>query len=277
MNYLFAPAAVDPPFPSIHQVGVSPWVRPEFVLPVLSRSVAPLSLLLEGNAIDLGLTSCVISIDPGLAFDVLQLANPALGEPADPVWQLPSALVAAGRESLQSLLECAPQVDTHACSAASSEYASRVRLSVRRACVSHFLAGELGRCNPKKAYLGGLLLDIPEIVPLTLPVHEGFRARLLSAMCCAMPAALVRAAMAQRNENAGISDPLVATIILAEACLHRQVTPLTSGFWACWPEVRDEQRGSLLDACGELDRWTAQNMDVLDPWEFMTRLERRKH
>jgi hypothetical protein len=274
MGDLLAQTAVDPPLASLADAGVNSWVRPEFVLPVLSRSVAPLSLLLQDNAIDLALASSVVSLDPGLAFDVLQLANPALGEPADAVWQLPSALVAAGRESLQSLLECAPRADGYCCGGANCRLTERMRDSVRRACIAHFLARELGRCNPKKAYLGGLLFDIPEIVPLTLAVREGFRVRLLSAMCSAMPACVVRAAIVQCDQNTDTSDPVVATIILAESCLRQPVKPVAFNLWGCWPEVEPKQRSLLLKACHELDQWTVLNLELLDPWEFMSRLER---
>ena len=71
MSNLVAPTAADPPLSSFAEVGV-PWIRPEFVLPVLSRSVAPLSLLLQGNAIELPLATSLFSLDPGQAFDVLQ-------------------------------------------------------------------------------------------------------------------------------------------------------------------------------------------------------------
>lgn len=276
MGNLMAQTAVDPPLASLAEAGANPWVRPEFVLPVLSRSVAPLSLLLQGNAIDLALASSVVSLDPGLAFDVLQLANPALGEPADPVWQLPSALVAAGRDSLQSLIECAPQADRYLHGGANSRLTEQMRDSVRRACIAHFLARELGRCNPKKAYLGGLLFDIPAIVPLALPTHDGFQVRLLSAMCRAMPASLVRAAIVQPDQATDVSDPVMAIIILAESCLYQPVSPASARVWGCWPEVAEEQRSSLLKACHELDQWTVHNLEVLDPWEFMSRLERHK-
>jgi hypothetical protein len=65
----------------------------------------------------------------------------------------------------------------------------------------------------------------------------------------------------------------MAIIILAESCLHQPMKPASSSLWGCWPDVGEEQRSSLLNACHELDQWVLQNVEVLDAWEFMSRLE----
>lgn len=254
--------------------GPRPILRPEFVLPIMARSAVLLNLLLQDNAIDLGLASSVVALDAGLAFGVLQLANPVCGEGADPVWQLPAALVAAGRESLQDLLECAPRLEAQ--SDRHGKDAALMRDSVVRACVAQLLARQLGKCNSKKAYLGGLLMDIPRMVAATRKMPDGYRARLLSIMCSSLPAALVRAAMTEVDEGAGVSDPLMATILLAELQLRDTAELEASEFWGSWPDRSSEQRCCLLESCRDLSRWAGENVIRLDPWEFMVRLERQE-
>jgi len=250
-------------------------------MPVLARSAVLMSLLLQDNAVDLELATCVVALDPGLAFGVLQLANPACDRPGDPVWQIPLALVAAGREALQNLLEYAPRITLSALEGERGQLLQLARGAVVRACVAQLLARELGRCNPKKSFLGGLVFEVPQMVGLTAAVRGDYRARLLSVMCNSLPAAVVKAALADMDEAEGVNDPLLATILIAEA-LIQAATPASrspiaaSGSWRCWPDLVQEQRASLLKRCAELTDWVAANLYRLDPWDFMSRLERRK-
>ena len=81
---------------------------PLVILPVRTRSVSLLKLLLRDSAIDLELASSVVGLDPGMAFGALQLANAQRHQGDDPIWQLPLAVVEAGRELLGYLRSTRP-------------------------------------------------------------------------------------------------------------------------------------------------------------------------
>ena len=255
---------------------------PEFVLPVLRRSAVLMNPLLQDSAIDVELASSVVGLDPGLAFGTLQLANPACGDPGTPIWQLPLAVVAAGREALQQLVDGAPRIEPPS---SSHEYAQLTQLAsnaVVRACVAHLMASNLGHCHPKKSFLGGLLFDLPELANLTLHYGDSCKVKLLSTMCRSLPAALVKATMGDPGDENSAADPVVATIFLADALLREKTLhPLTPSLeklaaapqWSCWPDFDVEQRSSLLQCCSELAEWANTRALQLDPWEFMSRLE----
>lgn len=261
------------PFLVTESAAAPPNIRPEFVLPVMPRSAVLFHLLLQDNAIDLGLASSVVALDVGLAFGVIQLANPVCGE-GDLVWQLPSAVVAAGRESLLDLLERAPRLDPQLSSNGRQRLSAMMRDAVVRACLAQWLARQLGKCNTKKAYLGGLLFDIPKMVAATRKVHDGYRAQLLSIMCNSLPATLVRAALTEVDDDGEVSDPLLATILLAELQVRGRNAPADTPLWDCWPDFNAEQRACVLETCGKLASWAGENFMRMDPWEFMSRMER---
>lgn len=251
---------------------------PEFVLPVLTRSAILLNLLLQDDAVDLELASCVVALDAGLAFSVLQLGNAI--ESGGSISQPASALVAAGREALQKLLECAPRVESQPGGKGNGPLPGLAMDAVVRASLAHLLGRELGKCNPKKCYLGGLLFQVPAMVAATAGVNDGYQGRLISVMCNSLPAALVKAAMWDVEKPGWVQEPLIATILLAEALLSRKNAAGCSALgaaplWSCWPELDRDQRSALIDRCCELGQWARTNLLRIDPWEFMSRLERR--
>jgi hypothetical protein len=252
------------------------------VLPLGTRCASLLTLLLQDGAVDLELASSVVALDPGLAFGTLQLANGNRNEGSDPVWQLPMALVAAGREALQQLVQRAPKIE------ASNPASNRTRLSnltsgaVMRACVAHLLARELGGCNPRKSYLSGLLLELPALARFASPVAS--QVQLLATMCGALPAGIIRAAMGTTAEEENRpTDPLAAAALIADAVIRARAEGLPTGameelastpLWHYWNETDTRQRTALLGHCCETAKWASAKLGHMDPWEFMARLER---
>jgi hypothetical protein len=255
---------------------------PEFVLPVLPRSAVLLNLLLQDDAIDLGLASAVVGLDPGLTFAVLQLANPMQGDSGGPVWQLPQAIVTVGRGELQQLVNRVPRIGTLENPGGQKRSAQLVEHAALRAGVAYGLARELGRSNPRESFLGGLLLELPDLVSLNLPAGDACRARLLSVMCHCLPSTIVKAMMI--GEDSDGCAPTAAIIFLASALLpasRLDLLPEAAAldlaalpFWQGWPELDLRQRCELVQSSAELARWTRASACRLDPWEFMARLER---
>ena len=135
---------------------------PGFHLPILARSAALLQTLLQDAIIDLELASSVITLDPGLAYQVLRLANRNVPDDRDRIWQLPLAIVTAGRANLDELLDRSVQLDP--AGSRESVMQSLITEAVLRACLAHSLARELGSCSPRKCFLSGLLFDLPALV-----------------------------------------------------------------------------------------------------------------
>ena len=255
------------------------------LLPLLTRSVSLLTLLLQDGAVDLELASAVIGLDPGLAFGTLQLANRERAEGEDPIWQLPLAVVAAGREALQQLLQRAPKIECSGNAGKVSRLCKLVANATARASVAHLLARELGGVIPRKSYLSGLLFELPAIVRLAAPQFS--QAVLLSSMCRTLPAAMVRAAMVGMADDGEEppSDPLLAIVLIADAVLGAEAEPFSqtawleelaaSPLWHCWQATGAQQRNFLLGHCCEMARWAKARLHDMDPWEFMSRLERR--
>ena len=130
------------------------------MLPVLTRSVSLLRLLLRDSAIDLELASSVVGLDPGMSLGTLQLANARRHQGDDPIWQLPSAVVQAGRERLEHFILHAPTIESPGNSARRAQLEKVVEDAVVRACVAHGVTRELGQSNPRKAFLCALLFVI---------------------------------------------------------------------------------------------------------------------
>jgi hypothetical protein len=253
---------------------------PEFVVPILPRSAMLLNLLLQDEPIDLELASAIVALDPGLAFAVLQLANPIEGDSGDSVWQFPEAIVTTGREELQRLVNRVPRVNglerpgTRRCSP------ELVQNAAVRACVAYWLARALGRSNPRKGFLGGLLLDLPQMVSWNLPPGNGYRIRLLSVLCHCLPSSIVKAMMAD-GEDVRDCGPTAAITFLANASLavggpasRMDLAALPA--WQYWPELDARQRSALLESSAELASWARASVYRVDPWEFMSRMERRR-
>jgi hypothetical protein len=249
----------------------------KFVLPILNRSAVLLNLLLQDTAVDLELASSVVALDPAQAFAVLQLANSGARETGEPVWHLPAALVAAGRPALQELLESTPRLQD--ATVAGRRLAAMARDGAVRAAVAQWLSRELGLCNIRKSFLGGLLFDIPEAVAATCPSPEHREERMLAALCASLPAAVAKAAMTHVEDPGPVGDPLVASVLLAELIVHRagllSLAELAdSALWECWPEVASARRSNLLEQALLLQQWASAYVYRVDPWEFMSRLER---
>ena len=276
--------AVHPRTPASHAAGCA--VRgehealaplPAVMLPVRTRSVSLLTLLLQDAAIDLELASSVVGLDPGLAFATLQLANARRREAA-PIWQLPLAIVEAGRESLEYLVRHARTVEGNA--------AGRGRLvevadhAVARACVGHGLARELDTCSPRKAFLCGLLFDLPQLAPAGHAASPSAGA-LLAVLVRLLPADMVRAVTVA--DTAATVDALAALVLLADAVVAAQSTPAAdrieelaaSGLWRCWNDIDGGRRRTLLDRAFDVAGWAAASLAGMHPWEFMAKLESR--
>jgi hypothetical protein len=253
--------------------------------PILSSSAAFLRLLLQDGAVDLELASSVVALDPGLAFGTLQLANRELPDGTDRLWQLPSAVVTAGREGLEQLLEDAPLVEScgnHLCVAGLRKVIAN---SVSRACVAHLLTRELGSSNASKCYLSGLLFDLPALTRRRSPDSLLSSVVLLSSMCRSLPAVIVRLSLAQPLEEPDPSDPLIAIVLIADRLVRatdladakpRFEELSTLALWHRWESIPTLQRAALLKRCCGLLSWASANLYKLNPWEFLARLERRK-
>ncbi len=208
------------------QCDVLPWrnlpdrtEEPLFELPILQRSISFLNLLLQDGAIDLELACSVIALDPGLAYGTLRLANRDLIDDCDRIWQLPLAVVTAGREALEQLLR-----DTvHIIRGAPLEqdpFEKLVTDAVSRACVAQLLARELGSAHPRKCFLCGLLLELPTIARLSVPARLISPAVLVPDMCRSLPAVIVRAVLARQVEEPISSDCMAVIVLIADAVLQ---------------------------------------------------------
>jgi hypothetical protein len=242
-----------------------------------------LTLLLQDGAVDLDLASSVAGLDPGLAFGTLQAANRHREEGSEPIWQLPLAVVAAGREAVGQLVERAPRIEDCGHPGKQLRLRQLVTNAVVRGCVSYLLARELGGCQPRKAYVAGLLLEVPALARLASP--ETSQVALLSILCRTLPAAVVRAVMAAKSDRSeeNTREPIVATALIAQTVLelHAAGAELDAWLqdlagrplWDCWKGTDARQRMALLShGCG-MAAWAAANLRNLDPWEFMARLE----
>jgi len=259
---------------------VEPALETEFLLPVLTRSVVLLKLLLQNEAIDLELASSIVALDPGLAFAVLQLANLERDTRESPIWQIPSALVAAGQEALETLLDHAPRLESPT-GRLKDRLSALAQKSVMRACVAHWLARELRGCDARQSFLCGLLLSVPRMVALVHARCPDYRAGLMAAMARSLPAVLVRASLAGRHAAGEGSKRPLATSLIAEALLGREqsaggAAAAAVEAWNCWPEVDGNGRHALLESGSEMACWARANWLRLEPWELMSRLERRR-
>jgi hypothetical protein len=254
------------------------------MLPLQDRSAALLNLLLEDGAVDLELASAVVGLDPGLAFGTLQLANRDRGDWKALIWELPLAVVAAGRDGLQELLQRAPRFTRPPKTQDPLRSSDPAVNGVARASAARLLAKELGSCNPRKAFLSGLLFELPCLARTVSASSDISRLTLLSAMCHALPVGMVKAAMVGANfmDEDASSDPLLAISLIAEALLQVPKDDFSGAtleglanrqlWWSCG-EADIRQRRLLLHRSLEIAHWSASNLYRLDPWKFMARLE----
>lgn len=252
------------------------------VLPVLSRSVSLLTLLLQNGAVDLELASSVVGLDPAMAFATLQLANRRNGAGGDRIWQLPLAVVQAGRGPLRHFVQYAPTIES------AGNLAQRARLqttacnAVVRACVAYHVTRELGTCNPHKAFLFALLFRLPLWGRCALG-PEGSPAVVLSTMGRILPGSIVTGVMAGDTGSGATADPLLAAVLIADAVVKAQPEGFdrllqelaSSSLWDGGNSVDLGRRRELLNHAFEVAAWAAASLHRMDPWEFMARLESR--
>ncbi len=246
-------------------------------LPILSRSAALLTLLLQDGTVDLELTSSVIALDPGLAFGTLQAAN--LERSNGEVWQLPLAVVAAGCESLLIILNGALKLES------SYDYGTGAKLrqlyvrGVQRGCIAELLTSFLGHANPRQSYVAGLLFDLPDILSLAQTGSRDHPCYLKSAT----PDCLLASTL---SANADL-NPVTASVLLANGLLEipgsatadssPQLQSLaSSSLWGAGDACSTRERCQFLAQGSRLGSWAALNALRLSPWEFMTRLRRHK-
>src|SRR5271166_1149872 len=150
-------------------------------LPVLTRSAALLTLLLQDGTVDLELTSSVVALDPGLAFGTLQVANLERSG-KDEIWQLPLAVVAAGCERLLDMVNCALKVESNYDCGTSAKLRQLYLCCVQRACIAELLTNLLGGANPKQSYVAGLFLGLPGVSTPSSPTSSVLSVALRSAL-----------------------------------------------------------------------------------------------
>ncbi len=160
--------------------------RPDFLvlgLPVLTRSAALLTLLLQDGTVDLELTSSVVALDPALAFGTLRVANQERNGEGE-VWQLPLAVVAAGCDRLLAMVNGALKVETNYDCATSERLRQMYLRCVQRACIAELLTTLLGNANPKRSYVAGLLFGLPGISRPVAASIPAWRSNSAEGVCC---------------------------------------------------------------------------------------------
>ena len=133
--------------------------------------------------------------------------------------------------------------------------------------------------------LVGRRSELAALVRLTRLSRWTSYAALLPAICRVLPSPAVTAALSGvcNREDTGAGDPVVASVLIADSVIalvdkghgSQQCERLAGeAMWRCWSEVGSEERIFLLDQCCELAKWVSANLQVMDPWEFVARLER---
>jgi HDOD domain len=254
---------------------------PTFALPILSRSGALLSLLLQDGTVDLELTSAVVALDPGLALGTLQLANLERNGDGE-IWQLPLAVVAAGCDRLLAMVNSALRVESSYDCGTGARFRQLYLRGVERACIAEWLTHVLGAGSPMPAYVAGLLSGLPRMASLA----DAKSPELLRCEMEIPPGARCSAGAAPLGRMAGCT-PLAASVLLADRVLElpgREITESSPQLqklaactlWEAWDSCRMQDRCRLLMQGEKLGRWVAANAPRLSPWDFMARLHRRK-
>jgi|SRR5271166_1482935 len=252
-------------------------------LPVLTRSAALLTLLLQDGTVDLELTSSVVALDPGLAFGTLQVANLERNGEGE-IWQLPLAVVAAGCDRLLAMVNCTLKVESNYDCGTSAKLRQLYLCCVQRACIAELLTNLLGNANPKLSYVAGLLFGLPGMSNPAGPKTPALSVALRSALSARLPSAL---AVADPSGTVGERNPIAASVLIASGVLElpegenpessQQIQRLASSpLWKSWDACHLHERRQLLWQGCKLARWAAANAPRLSPWEFMARLHRRK-
>ncbi|MGB7555615.1 MAG: HDOD domain-containing protein [Candidatus Korobacteraceae bacterium] len=293
-----------PILPRDHNFDVPPFL----CLPILTRSAALLTLLLQESSVDLELTSAIVAMDPGLAFTILQIANREGHEQDEAIWQFPLALVACGHGHLLQVISQVPKIEGYSSTKTRAQLGQLWMRAVVRASVAFVLGKQLEGGNPRQAFLAGLLFELPALVRLGFLSSAERQDELQLAIRASLPPQIT-AAIGQAPDRVRVnrsadchfhfgshSGPSSeeraqtwsrAILLLAEALLRstiresvpspeRCVALASNAAWQCWKETSMEQRRRLLEGCWRLARWAAVNAPKMNPWEFTARLERSK-
>jgi len=251
-------------------------------LPILARSAALLSLLLQDGTVDLELTSTVIALDPGMAFGTLLAANLERNGNGE-IWQFPLAVVAAGCGRLQAMLNGAFKVESSYDCSTSAKFRRLYLRGVQRACIAEWLAAQLRNADPRQSYVAGLLCGLPRAAS-----HAG--AGPLDGVAAKESGwSLSALLIAAGNPSCGLAEfvPAVVSVWLADGLLKfsdcevtessAQVKELAaSPHWRSEEAFSTGERCRLLAQAARLGRWVAANAPRLSPWDFMARLHRHR-
>jgi len=264
--------------------------RPELPilgLPILSRSAALLTLLLQDETVDLELTSSVVALDPGLAFGTLQAANLERNGEGE-IWQFPLAVVAAGCDRLQGMVNSALKVESSFACGTSAKLRQLYVRCVQRACIAELLSNLLGNANPKQSYVAGLFFELPGLTNLAGSKNPAFSAALKSALSGSLRGdGLTAAAGLSTTEEERPRNPIAASVLIANWLLElpedenpESSEPIrrlaASPVWEFWDGCGMHQRRQLLCQGRKLGKWAAANAPRLSPWDFTARLQRRQ-
>jgi HDOD domain len=260
---------------------------PIFGLPILARSAALLTLLLQDGTVDLELTSSVVALDPGLAFGTLQVANlERNGEGG--IWQFPLAVVAVGCDRLLEMVNSAHKVESSFTCGTSAKLRQLYVRCVQRACIAEMLTNLLGNPNPKQSYVAGLFFELPGMTNLAASRNPALSAPLKAALSDSLRADLLAAGPdPSPTEEETPHNPIAASVLLANWLLEvpEGETPESSEpiqrlaanpVWQSWDGCSMLRRRQLLCQGRKLAKWAAANAPRLSPWEFTSRLQRRQ-
>jgi len=271
------------PPPRVCDAGYEPFEPSILDLPILTRSAELLNLLLQDGTVDLDLASSVVSLDAGLAFMVLQLANRDRGTGDVAIWQLPMAIVAGGQQRILRSLNRAPRIET---ALGPRIGAHLLQLSVRavvRGAIAQVVAVQLGGVNLRQAFLGGLLFELPGMVQMTAGSRSLALQRVLrTALDESLPPELATVIADGSAERERPRTSLAAAIVLADAFSEHALGKSSPGNgklddwaqWQCGQAGNAGQWHRLTDRCFQLARWVAANVQTIAPWEFAAKVGR---
>jgi len=255
-------------------------------LPILTRSAALLALLLQDGSVDLELTGSVIALDPGLAFGTLKAASRECNGQSE-IWQLPQAVVAAGCDRLLEIVNCARKIESSYECAAATRLRQLYMRGVQRACLAEMLTNALNHADPERAYLAGLLFDLPGMASRLGRTRTALPLVLRSALSDSLPETGLAGVAGPATAPAEAHHPIAASVLIANEVLelsdggNPESCPQIEGLAASpfWPTGDDcsmgERRQLIWQGC-RLGAWAAANAPRLSPWEFMAKLHRRK-
>jgi hypothetical protein len=263
---------------ALRDSGLCPSQLPIPGFPILTRSAALLTLLLQDGTVDLELASSVIALDPGLAFGTLQVANLERNGEGQ-VWQLPLAVVAAGCDRLLMVVNMAMKVESSYDCGTSARLRQLYLRCVQRACIAELLTSLRGSADPKRSYVAGLLFCLPGMLGRKHAINPALSSKVLGAL----PDNLWIGSATTGEE----CDPIATSVLLANGVLELpegeklesswQTQRLAeSALWGSGDESTTRERCKLISQGCKLAKWAEANASRLSPWDFLSRLHRHK-